>query len=195
MTLTGDGDWEIGIASAILATRQADGPGADPFAHDVAFDAQGLALPEGWTRFDRAGVLDPVIETAKVDLRATFDGPWDRAAIEGEPPLLRALDIRDLTFTWGKLDLRGKGALTADADGRAEGGLDLRARNWRQMLRVAEDSGALAPGVASALRGGLGLLARLGGDRDTLEVRLDFSDGRTFLGPVPIGRAPRLVGG
>lgn len=193
VTLTGDGDWRIGVASAILATRQAEGEGAPPFAHDVAFTAEGLALPEDWTRFDRAGVLAPVIDTAKIDALATFDRPWDRAAIEGEPALLEALEIRDMTFTWGKLDLRGKGALVADASGFAEGRFDLRARNWKQMLKVAEDSGAVASGVASALRGGLGLLARLGGDGDALDVTLEFAGGRTFLGPVPIGAAPRLI--
>jgi hypothetical protein len=192
VTLSGDGDWRIGIASAILATRQA--AGAAPFAHDVAFTAEGLSLPEAWTRFDRAGVLAPVIETAKLDTLATFDRPWNRASIEGEPPLLEALEIRDMTFTWGKLDLRGKGALVADGRGFAEGRIDLRARNWKQMLKVAESSGAVSSGVASALRGGLGLLARLSGDDDTLDVSLDFSDGRTFLGPVPIGPAPRLIG-
>ena len=194
VALTGDGDWRIGVAKAILATRQAEGPDAAPFAHDVAFTAEGLALPEAWVRFDRAGVLAPVIETAKFDVLATFDRPWDRAAIEGEPALLEAMEIRDMTFTWGKLDLRGKGALVADSRGFAEGRIDLRARNWEQMLEVAEDSGALDGGVASALRAGLGLLARLGGGDDTLDVSLDFSDGRTFLGPVPIGPAPRLVG-
>lgn len=191
VALTGDGDWRIGVASAILATRQ--NREAARFAHDIAFTAEGLALPEAWTRFDRAGVLAPVIETAKFDALATFDRAWDRAAIEGEQPRLEALEIRDMTFTWGKLDLRGKGALVADDRGFAEGRIDLRARNWKQMLKVAEDSGAVSSGVASALRGALGLLARLSGDGDTLDVSLDFSDGRTFLGPVPLGPAPRLI--
>ncbi len=191
VTLAGDDDWEIGVASAILATRQA--AGAAPFAHDIAFTAEGLALPEAWTRFDRAGVLAAVIETARFDALATFDRPWDRAAVEGAQPQLEALEIRDMTFTWGALDLRGKGALVADARGFAEGRIDLRARNWRQMLELAEDSGALDRSIASALRGGLGLIARLGGARDTLDVSLDFAGGRTFLGPAPVGPAPRLI--
>lgn len=185
--------WEIGLGSAILATRQAEGEAAAPFAHEIGFDAQGVALPEAWTRLDRAGVLAPVIETVAFDAVATFDRPWDRPAIEGEPPQLEALVIRDMSFAWGSLDLRGRGELRADARGFAEGRLDLRARRWREMIDLAERSGAAPAGVASALRGGLGLIARLGGDRNAIDVPLDFSGGRAFLGPVPIGPAPRMI--
>ena len=48
VALIGDG-WEVGIASAILATRQAEDARRRPFAHDIAFTAEGLALPEAWT--------------------------------------------------------------------------------------------------------------------------------------------------
>ncbi len=194
VTLTGEDGWEIGLGDAILATRQTEGEAAPPFAHEVAFTAGGLTLPEAWTSgFDRAGVLDPVIEAARFEALAVFDRAWDRLAIEGEPPRLQRLAISDMQFTWGKLDLRGRGDLVADARGFAEGRIDLRARNWREMIDVAERSGALASGVAGALRGGLGLLARLGGDRDTLEAPLEFSGGFLRLGPVPIGPAPRLA--
>ena len=101
--------------------------------------------------------------------------------------------IRDLALTWGKLDLRGRGTLAVDEDGFAEGRLDLRARNWEQMLDVAEASGALDPTLAGAARAGLGLIARLAGDRDALDVPLDFSGGMARLGPIPLGPAPRLA--
>jgi hypothetical protein len=193
VTLAGDG-WQVGLAEGVLATRQAEAPDAPPFAHEIGFSASDLALPEAWARgVDRAGVLDPVIETARLDAVAVFDRPLDRAAVEGAPPLIERLTITDMTFTWGKLDLRGRGELAADARGFAEGRIDLRARNWREMLDVAERSGALAPGLASALRGGLGLFARLGGDRNTLEAPLDFEGGTMRLGPVPLGPAPLLA--
>jgi len=184
----------IGIESAMLTTRQAEGPAAAPFAHEMAFTAETLSLPDDLLRgVDPTGVLSPVIETARFDVLATFDGPWDRPAIEGVPPALDALEIRDMTLTWGSLDLRGKGALTAGADGYAVGRIDLRARNWREMIDLAERAGAVSSGVAGTMRGGLGLLARLAGDGETLEAPLDFADGRVFLGPVPIGRAPRMA--
>jgi hypothetical protein len=188
------GAWQIGIDTAQLSTRQAEGEDAPPFAHDIAFGASGLRLPEGWTAgLDRSGLLAPAIDRADLDLLAVFDQPWDRPAIEGEPPALEALEIRDATFTWGSLDLRARGRIEADARGFAEGEIDLRARNWQEMIAVAETSGALSSGVASALRAGLGILARLAGDGTSLQVPLEFDDGRTRLGPVPLGPAPRMV--
>ena len=189
MRLAGDSGWTVGIGKAILATRQA---GGTPFAHDVAFDAQGLALPpEATERI--GGVLPAEIGQVGLDATLAFDRPWDRPAIEGENPVLEGVEVRDLTLTWGKLDLRGRGTLGIDAEGFAEGRLDLRARNWREMIDVAETAGMLDPTLAGAVRGGLDLIARFGGDGETLNVPLDFSGGRTHLGPIPLGPAPRLA--
>jgi hypothetical protein len=193
VTLAGDAGWTLGLGDAIFAARQAEGAEAAPFAYEFAFTAGELAPPGGWTGELARGVLDAVIETARLDLVATFDRPLDRAPVEGAPPSIERLVVRDVTLAWGRLDLRGKGALVADADGLAEGTIDLRARNWDDMLAVAERSGALPSGVAAALRGGLGLIARLGGDRGTLEAPLVFEGGAMRLGPVPIGPAPRLA--
>ena len=107
--------------------------------------------------------------------------------------MLEGVDIRDIALTWGRLDIRGRGSLAVDAEGFAEGRVELRARNWEDMLAVAESSGALNPTLAGALRGGLALLARLSGDRDALDVPLEFEGGVARLGPIPIGAAPRLA--
>lgn len=196
LRITGDpGDWAIGLGRGQLALRQAEpaeGAAPKPNAYDVAFTAETLSLPEDWIAFDRTGVLDQAIALARIRATAVFDRPLDRLAVEETPPLIRTLTIDDMTFTWGRLDLRGRGKLKADAEGFADGQLDLRARNWREMVDVAEQSGALNAGVASALRGGLGLIARLGGDRDSIEVPLAFSGGSARLGPIPIGPAPRF---
>ena len=189
MRLAGDSGWTAGIGKAILATRQA---GGTPFAHDVAFDAQGLALPPATTE-RIGGVLPAEIGQVGLDATLAFDRAWDRPAIEGENPVLEGVEVRDLTLTWGKLDLRGRGTLGIDAEGFAEGRLDLRARNWREMLDVAETAGMLDPTLAGAVRAGLDLIARFGGDGETLNVPLDFSGGRTSLGPIPLGPAPRLA--
>lgn len=184
--------WEMGLAHGQVALRQAEGENPPPNAYDLAFTAENLTLPEGWLAFDGGGLLDQAIEVASVRATATFDRPLDRLAIEETPPLLQTLRVDDMTFTWGRLDLRGKGRLEADAQGFASGRLDLRARNWREMVDVAERSGAINATLASALRGGLGLIARLGGDRNVIEAPLDFSGGFMRLGPIPLGPAPRL---
>ena len=124
-------------------------------------------LPEG-AGGPADGVLPDAIGPLALDTTLAFDRPWDRSSVEDDNPVLEGVDVRKLALAWGELDLSGSGALVADAEGYAEGRIDLRARNWRPMLDVAEASGALNPTVASAVRAGLGLLAGLGGDADTL---------------------------
>ena len=183
--------WEARIGEAMLATRQAEG---ERFAHDLSFVAEELALPRNWTEgIDVAGVLPEAIESLALDATLAFDRPWDRAAVEGEDPALEGVRIRDASIAWGSLDLRGQGALVADADGRAEGEIELRARNWREMIEIAENAGAVGSGIAGALRGGLDLIARLAGDENAITLPLDFEDGQTRLGPIPLGPAPRLA--
>ena len=47
--------------------------------------------------------------------------------------------------------------------------------------------------VAATLYSGLSLLAMLSGNKDTLDVPLRFADRIMFLGPIPVGEAPRLL--
>ncbi len=187
LVLIGAEDWQIGLDAAQVALRRSTAPGAEPFTHDFALSGNGLALPGGIP----AG-FDPVVQTLALEGTARLDRAIDRTAVETDLPRVRALDLADATFAWGALDLRGKGQLVADEQGRAEGSFDLRARNWRAMLEAAERSGAISGGTAGALRAGLGLMAGLGGNPDSLEATLDLRGGRVFLGPVPIGPAPRL---
>ncbi len=192
MQIASDQGWSAEIGKAIFATRQAtDGP---PFAHDVAFNADRLILPpELLDALNADTVLPDQIGPVVLDATLAFDRPWDRQAVEDGNPALQQVQIRDLSLTWGKLDLRVRGTLDVDARGFAEGRLDVRARNWHDMLDLAESAGALDPSLAGAVRGGLDLLARLSGDSKTLDVPLTFADGRARLGPIPLGPAPRLA--
>lgn len=192
MRLAGDGGWTAGIGKAILATRQATGQGVAPYSHEVSFKAEGVTLPPGLA--DRAGsVLPADVGQLSLDAMLTFDRPWDRAAVEAGNPTLQAVKVRSLTVDWGALDLSGSGTLTADADGYAEGRLDLRATNWRQALDAAERAGLVNSAIAGAARAGLGLIAGLGGGGDEIKVPLDFGGGQARLGPIPLGPAPILA--
>ena len=87
MQLAGDRGWTAGIGKAILATRQA-GDGT-PFAHDFAFNAERLALPEAVAAgLGAAGVLPAEIGPIAIDATLAFDRPWDRPALEGGNPAL-----------------------------------------------------------------------------------------------------------
>jgi hypothetical protein len=190
MRIEGDSGWTAGIGKAVLATRQAAGT---PNAHDVAFNAENLELPAVTASLTGGSMLPAAISTVALDATLGFDRPWDRAAVEAGNPTLESVEVRDVSLAWGELDLRGRGTLAVDGQGFAEGRLDLRARNWEEMIAVAEAAGALQPAVAGAVRAGLGLIARLAGDGDAINVPLDFAGGQTRLGPVVIGPAPVLA--
>jgi len=192
MELTGGSGWEAGIGKAVFSTRQSEGDAPD-FAHDLAFVANDVTPPAFLDTLDVGGVLPATIETLNLDSTLVFDRDWDRAAVEGETPRLLEVRLRDASATWGSLDLRGQGILKADARGYAEGEIRVRARNWSEMLTIAERSGAIPQGLAGPLRAGLDLIATLSGDRDTLNVPMRFEGGNAMLGPVVLGEAPRLT--
>lgn len=194
MQIAGDSGWTAEIGKAILATRQSAGEGAPQFAHDVAFNASGLALPPEVMRTLRAGkVLPAEIGTLSLDSMLVFDRPWDRESVEQGLPALKQVDVRDLHVSWGRLDVRAHGTLDVDAAGYAVGRLDLAAANWRDMIDVAEQGGMIGGTMAGTLRVGLGLLAQMAGSRESIEIPLEFAGGQTRLGPIPVGPAPRLA--
>ena len=47
--------------------------------------------------------------------------------------------------------------------------------------------------MRGTIEGLLGVVAGLSGDPEVIDAELTFSDGRTFLGPLPVGPAPRLT--
>ncbi|MFO1143125.1 MAG: DUF2125 domain-containing protein [Amaricoccus sp.] len=152
LKLASDAGWTAGIGDALIATRQAAAPDAPPFSHDLAINLDRLALPaDVVAALGADSVLPAAIDKISVDATLAFDRAWDRPALESGNPELERVDIRDITMTWGKLDLRGKGELAVDARGFADSRLDLKARNWRSMVDMAESSGLLlgcGPGCA-----------------------------------------------
>ncbi|RED11994.1 DUF2125 domain-containing protein [Pontivivens insulae] len=161
--------------------------------HRLGLNLENVELSEGLkARFDATGLLPPAISVVHFDATATFDGTVSLRTIERDAPELASIRIDDASGAWGELDLRAFGDLTADAQGLAEGELDIRARNWEAMLDLAVANGALDEGSARAARFGLGLLASSSGDRNSLEAPITFRDGQARLGPLPIGSAPSL---
>jgi hypothetical protein len=199
LAITGDAGWTASLGRAVLSTRRAEGERASGAHHyDLNFTAAGLALPEEWAAdLDRAGVLPTRMEAAEIDATLAFDRAWDRHAIEERNPAIDGIVVRDLRLSWGRLDLRGRGEVTADARGYAEGYLDLRVRNWQEMLEIAVSADLIGRSTARAVETGLGLMARLGGSRNAIDVPLIFENGRTFIagpiGSIAIGDAPLLT--
>jgi hypothetical protein len=187
-------DWRAG-AVALQAHVQRAQPGTTPdHGYDVYVALEGLRPTEALRdRVDPAGALPDLAQAVRLDAKVAFDRPLDRFAVEDHPPQIRAMSITSFEAAWGQLALRANGRLQADAQGFAEGRLNVRAENWRQMLRAAVDAGALDRDLARLIEQGLGLIAALSGDGDAIEAPLSFSGGRMSVGPVPLGPAPRFA--
>ena len=125
-------------------------------------------------------------------MTVAFDKPWDLSAIEDARPQPRRIELKLAEARWGRLELQAAGEVTVDAAGIPTGEITVKARNWRDILRLAVDSGALPQGFAGTLEDGLALVSQMAGNPKTLDIPLGLRDGRVLLGPVPLGPAPVL---
>lgn len=156
--------------------------------------AQGFA-PGGV--FRRMGQLDEALparfDTLELQADVTFDTAWDRRAIELRRPQPRLIDLQLADAQWGEMRFKATGALQVDEQGRLSGELALQVKNWRSILDVAERSSLLPPSSRMAVERVLNLFARDSGQGDKLDTRLRIQDGQVWIGPLPVGTAPRLV--
>lgn len=136
--------------------------------------------------------LPAKIDRLHLDATVTFSGPVDRTAATS-PLKITAVEVKDLSGTWGDAALSGSGRMIADALGRAEGQIDLRLDHWRKLMPLLVATGTVTPEVAPTWEKMLDFLARDGGgDPDVLKLPLTYRDGRASLGPLPLGPAPQL---
>jgi len=190
--LTSDLGWNAGARDFSFATRQAASGLAN--GHDVALSATAIRPTEAIRRaLNPKGDLPDRIELAAADMELGFDAPWDRIALESGAPLLKSLNLRRFDLVWGDLKFDLKGEITIDAAGRPTGDLDLRVTNWRRVLEILRNSGAVPHEISNTIETALGLLTHNTENPQDLDVPLSFTDGQMFLGPIPIGTAPRLL--
>lgn len=165
----------------------------DAASYRLGLSADGFAPSLPWrAHLDPQGSLPDRLDALRADITVTFDKPWDRHAIEDARPQPRAIKVKLAEARWGRLELQLAGALTVDSSGVPDGSLTVKAKNWREILDLAVNAGALPSGFAETLEDGLSLVAGLAGNPHTLDIPLDFGNGRVLLGPVPIGPAPVL---
>ncbi|MEM9912337.1 MAG: DUF2125 domain-containing protein [Pseudomonadota bacterium] len=159
--------------------------------YQIRLTADGFAPALDWrTRIDPGGSLPETLDALTADMTFAFDAPWDLDAIEVARPQPRALDVRLAEARWGRLELQMAGSLDIDTGGQPTGEITIKARNWREILRLSVESGALPARLSQTIEDGLSLVAQLAGNPQTLDIPLTFRNGRVFLGPVPIGPAP-----
>lgn len=159
--------------------------------YDMQVLAQGLVLSAPLLR-DLGRELPQSLERAQIDLQASFDRRWDLGALEEARPQPTRLDLRLFEAAWGPMALRLTAEMDIDAKGIPEGTLAVQAQNWRDMLEIAVRTGTLPSGLGQSIGDALGLLAGFSGNPQSLDIELRFIDGRTYLGPLAIGPAPRI---
>lgn len=188
LTIRADGAAdETRLAALTLAAERVAVDAAPTYRLGLSSDGVAPALPRGLRE-----TLPDTLDALRADMTVTFEKPWDRQAIETARPQPRQINIRLAEARWGELELLVAGELDVDENGLPEGSLAVKARNWREILDIAVATGSMPQGLARTLEDGLSLLAGLSGNRQTIDMPLEFRRGRIFLGPVPIGQAPVL---
>lgn len=185
-----DQDQPTRIAALRLAAERVP---ANPDAYRLGLSADGFAPSLPWrVMIDPGDTLPETLDALQADISVTFDKPWDRSAIEDARPQPRLIKIRLAEARWGKLELQAAGEVSVDGAGIPTGEVVVKARNWRDILKLAVSSGAMPEAFAATLEEGLSLISQMAGNPKTLDVPLNFRNGHVRLGPLPIGPAPVL---
>ena len=182
--------WSAGLDSGQLRfTRQ-----GDSLDYQLQLDAAGV-LPAAPLRalLDPSGQLPELLDRLHADAVIGFARAWDLSALEQARPAITRIELAQALAEWGDLAIRVSGALDVDAMGLPTGSLAIRAQNWRGILDLAENGGSISGHLRRTLESALAVLAGLNGEPEALDATLTFAEGQLYLGPVPLGPAPRIV--
>lgn len=191
-TVVSSEGWTATLGRAQVSMRERPDAGA-AHTYDVYVTLTGLDPGDAFLG-PLKGItgLPRTIDEITITAMARFDKAWDLSAVEVARPQPRSVQLQALTMRWGDLLLTGSGDLEIDVAGIPSGDLTFEATNWRDMVAIAEATGGITQQEARAIARALGLMAELSGDPEQLDVTVGFSRGITFLGPIPVGRAPDL---
>ncbi|WP_118134161.1 DUF2125 domain-containing protein [Oceanicella sp. SM1341] len=185
--------WEARLQHGVLAVRRAADGSAPENSYDVSLEARRLEVPDMLRGLiEGQGVLAPLLDHVSLDTTLAFDSPWNRRSVEGRKPVLSAMALRKADILWGDLRFSARGRLRVNQLGQPEGELEITAQNWKRMLQTAVEAGLVPRDLYGTLEAGLGVVAMLSGDPDTLRAPLTFSGGQVRIGPVPLGETPVL---
>lgn len=120
---------------------------------------------------------------------AEFRGPSWPGAVDAWRRAGGRFQVRQLTIAAGAAVLDAKsGALSVSDQGRVSGSLNASLRQAPRALDAMGQAGKIAPDAAE--KGAAAAQAAQQGD--VAHMTLDFKDGQTWLGPIPIGPAPKV---
>ena len=188
--VSSDMGWKTAIADANIATRQTP---TEPLHYDLAASANVIALPAALR-----AVIDPkqqqpaTLKRATLDSTLSFTHAWNLLATGTKTPHLDKVTVNGLTILWGDVQMQASGVLQIDQRGYPKGTVDLVATNWQKMYQLAENANVVDPDFAQTIQNGLKVLADMSNAENVIKAPLVFANGQIFLGPWPIGPAPRL---
>jgi hypothetical protein len=186
LRFTSDLGWSAAADTLRFATKQTE-PGG--MVHEIGLEVLGISPNAGFAA--QVPQLPQMLDRLHLDAIVTLTAPLDRDLVQTQPHVTR-IDLKEVQLVWGPLALSGTGAVETDTDGLAEGRIDVRLTNWRDALPVAVAAGLVSPQAAPTWERMLTVLAAQSGDAANLDLPLIFANGRTSLGPLPLGPAPRL---
>jgi hypothetical protein len=183
LALTSDAGWSAGMEKLVLAAE--NDPTRANTVH-LGADVKGLTLPDTLAHLADLG---PVIASLHVDTSATLSVPLDWEMVE---PKVLQVTFREVHLVWGAIDLTATGAVKADANGMAEGKIDLAVKGWRSLPAVVVALGLVPPQNQVTVERGLEFMSKAGTDPDVVTLPLSFKSGEMRFGLLPLGAAPRL---
>lgn len=178
--------WTLGAPKLALHSRQ---DVAATNAHEVDILINDFAPDPSLTAVVARAGLPATLDVVHLAAVLGFSGPLDRFAAEAQPTVTR-LSIKEGLIRWGSIALFAKGDVTPDANGMAEGRIDLRIEDWQNALAVAQAMGLIAPEVVPTWEKALAMLAQQSGKPDVLDLPLTMQNGHMSLGFLPLGPAP-----
>jgi len=160
--------------------------------HEIGLEVNGLRPDQGLLAAPPDRPLPPGDVTMRLDALIGFSAPLDRFAGETQPmPIL--IDLKEARAVWGDIVIEATGRIVPDAAGLAEGQIDIGLSGWDSAIALAVATGALRPEIAPTWAELARRLAEASPTSGRIELPLVFADGRMRLGPLPLGRAPRLL--
>ena len=168
--------------------------GAVAEVYDINAKVENLTIAQSARSLIRIpDALPDAVETLQLDMTVQFTRPWDLTALSENRPQPTVIKLSLAEARWGELQLLAAGQVDLNAQGIPTGTLTVKAENWRQMLALAVETGALPAELTRPTEQTLRTLARLGGNPDALDIKLTFQNGRMSVGILPLGPAPRII--
>lgn len=163
----------------------------EPLTYDAYAQIKQITLPDSlWKTMFPNAELPLNIEAMTLSAIVATDQPIDHQTLTSpNPPRIVAMDVSTLSLAWGPLSLDLAGSLTVDPDGTPSGGVTVTATNWAMLIQGLTNIGILDQQRARLV---LQVANSMAAGSDTLEIPITLRSGQMYIGPIPIGPAPRF---